>query len=108
MKYLQFISILFLFSFLASCSTEVKSPEKLAEKFCKCSEEMGKALVKEKEKLIDKVEFEKIRIEQIKCMGSKDPREEMSPEEVEKFDKVFFETMKKKCPNVARNYGFKD
>ncbi len=95
--------------FLLSCSTAVNdSPDAFAQKFCTCSEKMGKSIVQLKNGLISQKEYDVVRREHEKCMGPYDPRQDMSPTDVEKFDLAFIKAIFEKCPSTARNYGFKD
>jgi len=94
---------------LAACGRGYdNSPEGLASKFCDCSEEMGKAIVKLKAQRMTQGEFETIKREQEACMGPNDPRQSMSEGEVLNFDAAFLKAVFEKCPNTARNYGFKE
>jgi hypothetical protein len=95
------------FLFFLSC-TPKNSPEALAQKFCGCSEEISKASVKLREKIINQKEFEKIRNEHILCMGPDDPRQNLNQDELSKFDTEFIKAIFKKCPGIARNYGYKE
>jgi hypothetical protein len=105
MKVMYFAAFLLL---LTSCASSPNTPESWAKKFCNCSDELGKAIVKLKAEKMTQKEFEAVKIEQEKCMGPTDPRQSMSEAEVLVFDAAFMKAIFEKCPNVARNYGFKE
>jgi hypothetical protein len=106
MKY-HFLALLMLI-FIGCGNKNPKTPEEFAEKFCGCSEEMGKAIVKLKSDLMSMPDFQKAKREQESCMGPNDPRQSMSETEVMAFDASFLKAVYEKCPTIARNYGFKE
>jgi len=80
-----------------------------AEKFCSCSEELGKATVQLQTKRIDQAAFDKVRLEQEKCMGESNPLEKFKNEKSKlEFQAAFLKAIFEQCPNVARNMGFKE
>ena len=80
-----------------------------ADKFCKCSEELGKATVQLQTKRIDQAAFDKVRIEQEACMGTTNPLAEFKdPKKKLEFEAAFLNAIFEKCPSVARNMGFKE
>ena len=94
------------FIILVSCTSNADSPEAMAKLFCNCSEKFGIDIANNKEKKISDKEFEKSRIEWLKCMGPNDPRATLNPDEVLKFDEAFKKAILKQCPKTGRNYGF--
>jgi len=103
MKY--FIICLTILTF-TSCASKSESPEAMAKLFCNCSDKFGTAIADNKEKKISDKEFEKSRMEWLQCMGPDDPRANMNPDEVTKFDEAYKKAILKQCPKTARNYGF--
>lgn len=80
-----------------------------AKKFCSCSEELGKATIQLQTKRIDQAAFDKVLAEQETCMGKTDPLKQIeNDQERLKFQADFLEAIFEKCPNVARNMGFKE
>jgi hypothetical protein len=108
MTFLKISAVLLSFLIFQSCGSQTNSPEDFAKKFCSCSEELSMAVVKLKNQKISLKEFEIAKNEQINCMGPNDPRQSLSPAEVDKFDAAFYKALFEKCPNTARNYGFKE
>jgi hypothetical protein len=105
MRYILFSFIIILTS---ACGSG-PSPAHYAKKFCSCSEELGKATVQLQMKRIEKEVFDKARLEQEKCMGDADPLKQIKDEKQKlEFQAAFLKAIFEKCPNVARNMGFKE
>jgi len=80
-----------------------------AEKFCACSEELSKAEIKKQYKKLteESEEYQRIVSEHADCMGKDDPWTKLeTKEEQTAFTVEYIETLIKKCPNIARNYGY--
>ncbi len=91
-----------------SCSTDLNDPEGYAKKYCSCSVQYADAISKNKNNQIKADQYNEIVIEHIKCMGSFDPRQEMTPEEINSFDTLSTRAIWKRCPDIAKKIGLNE
>lgn len=84
------------------------SAQQYAAKFCSCSEDIARATVQLQAKQIEQAAFDQIKTEHHACMGDDNPLEEATSEQEKlQFFKDCLEEIKKQCPNIGRNYGYK-
>ncbi len=105
MRWISVVVTTILLLGMMSCAKP--SPSKYAEKFCRCSEDLGKAEIQLKNKQIDVKAYASIKADQKVCMGEDNPLEQFkNAEDSLKFMANFLKELKEKCPSTARNLGY--